>query len=421
MDEVEAEASMEAPCDDWHTDRSRYMSGFDCSWQRLLAYHAFGTGLSPNVEALALSVGINVHETLEKMLNLRMRQGEARESAIDAPTVDNMLGAGFAPDAEASDDEFLKDARDITIAIPHAYARIVVPWLDDNFDIQDVEKEMSQKLRKISRYPPGPQPEAQPGRPHLKEWRRIVFNSRPDFIALDKATERLTVHDFKTASSFQEAREVMTYADNVQMMINSQQVKEAEGLSYFPDYYVHILVKGNQWSPSPLIHAFHREGAPPMQEEDWQPRYWLDPAVPGGKKRSIGRAYTKTRVSDKRPIAEWVWEMPAEECAKTIIILGPFNVVSEKTQQFLRGLPTNEEEWFRRLGEVEDWTQWADSDFQMRLDRHFPRTFNCYHYGNRCRFYNLCFKGPGWDKPFENGFVEREPHHPQEPKGVLIR
>jgi hypothetical protein len=121
-----------------------------------------------------------------------------------------------------------------------------------------------------------------------------------------------------------------------------------------------------------------------------------------------------------RPIGEWVWEMPAEECAKTMIILGPFNVVEEKTKQFMRGLPTNETSWFERLQGL-DWTQWAETSFQHELDQLFPRTFNCYTYGSRCRFYNLCFKGPGWDKPFENGFVERVPHHTQEPKGELIR
>jgi hypothetical protein len=415
MDEM-----MEArePCDDWHSDRSRYMDGFDCPWKRLLGYHSFGTGLSPDTTALPLSVGINVHGTLEQLLIRNRRQPpegpvEVEDTrALDAAVVDGLLQTN-PPNEFNHDDPVSHDAHDIQVAIPHAYARIVMPWLNDNFEIMDVEKELSRRLRRIFRSP-------SLETPTQREWRNLIFNSRPDFTAKDKNTGKVTVHDFKTASSFQEAREIMTYADNVQMMINSAQVKQDESLPYYPDYYVHILVKGNQWSPSPLIHAFHRAGAPPMQEEDWQPKYWLEPAVPGGKKRSIGRQYTKTRVSDMRPIGEWVWEMPAEECAKTMIILGPFNVVEEKTKQFMRGLPTNETSWFERLQRL-DWTQWAETSFQHELDRLFPRTFNCYTYGSRCRFYNLCFKGPGWDKPFENGFVERVPHHTQEPKGELIR
>jgi len=425
----ESMPSQEILSPEWHTDRSRYMTGFECAWKRLLKYHAFGTGLTPEIEALPLTVGISVHKTLEKMLNLRVLNPEGQH--FDPAVVDSLLQGGWTIPASPQSPDFLLDARDISIAIPHAYARIIMPWLNDNFTIFQVEKELSWRHNtRLKRTPTSYHSEydeestqeerlEQLGR--LTELRRLIFNSRPDFIATDKSTNKLTVHDFKTASSFQESRELMTYADNVQMMINSFQVKEDNNLQYYPDYYVHILLKGNNWSPSPFVHAYHRLGAPPMQREDWQPKYWLGPAVPGGKKRSLGKAYSKQRVSDLRPISEWVWEMDPAIAAQQIIILGPFNVISEKVSQFMRGLPTNEEEWFRRLDEVKDWTQWADSDFQMRLDRHFPRTFNCYTYGQRCSMYNLCFKGPGWDKPFDHGFVERQPHHVQEPKGELIR
>ena len=63
----------------------------------------------------------------------------------------------------------------------------------------------------------------------------------------------------------------------------------------------------------------------------------------------------------------------------------------------------------------------CEPEAQQALDRMFPRTFNCYSYGSRCPYYNLCFKGPGWDKPFDHGYVEREPHHAQEPKPPVIK
>jgi hypothetical protein len=402
------------PSTDWHTDRSRYMAGFDCNWKRLLGYHAFGTGLSSELVPLPLTTGIDIHATLEGMLKLRLDPGSPVHE-IDERRVSSLL-PGVPVATTSAEDKFM-DAADISIAIPHAFARIAMPWLDEHFEILTVEEELTHVPSQRASRPIGGM--GKDPDPHLNEWFAIHFNSRPDFTARDKSTKKVTVHDFKTASSFQEARELMTYADNVQMMINSKQVKDKHNLTYYPDYYVHILKKGNAWSPSPLIHAFFREGAPPMQTEDWKPKFWLPPETVGGKKRSIGRAYSKQRVSLKRSIASWVWEMPAAVVAEQIVILGPFNVVSEKTQQFMRGLPKHEQEWIRKLADL-DWTQWADPNFQYLLDDRFPRTFNCYTYGSRCSFYNLCFKGPGWDKPLENGYVAREPHHTQEPKGTLI-
>lgn len=389
----------------WHTDRSRYMRGFECAWKRLLNFHAFNTGIEPDLRSLPLTTGIAVHSTLEAMLLATKVPGPILP--LDRPKVRDLQSTApnqiTLPDEGTAANEW-KDAHDIALAIPQAYARIGMPWLKDNFDVLTVEREYSYVDRRS---------ENGPGIP-------IHFNSRPDFTARDRTTNRVTVHDFKTASSFQEAREIQTYADNVQMMINSMQVKLHDNLDYFPDYYIHILLKGSGWSPSPLIHAYRRPGIPPMQAEDWQPKYWLDPTTPGGKKRSIGRAYSKQRVSDLRPIDEWVWEMPAEICAQQIIILGPFNVVEAKTVQFMRGLYENEMDWASRLKDL-DWTQWSTSGFQHELDNHFPRTFNCYSYGSRCPYYNLCFKGPGWDDPFTNGYGEREPHHSTEPKVEVIR
>jgi hypothetical protein len=417
-EDSEVGQASEKPSTDWHTDRSRYMSGFDCNWKRLLGYHAFGTGLSSELVPLPLTTGISIHATLERMLKMILPEEEKQPEIFDEALVTSLLGGPPPINRSEEPDPKFQDAADISVALPHAFARIAMPWLTEHFKILTVEEELTHTpSQRVSRsMVPNDRPTNDP---HLSEWFRINFNSRPDFTALDLSTEKETVHDFKTASSFQEARELMTYADNVQMMINSMQVKAKHNLNYFPDYYVHILKKGNAWSPSPLIHAFFREGAPPMQSEDWKPKFWLPPETVGGKKRSIGRAYSKQRVSEKRSIGSWVHSMPADIVAEQIIILGPFNVVSEKTQQFMRGLPKHEETWIRNLAGL-DWTQWADPNFQYLLDDRFPRTFNCYSYGSRCSFYNLCFKGPGWDQPFENGYVEREPHHTQEPKGQLI-
>jgi hypothetical protein len=412
----------------WYTDRSRFMLGYECPWKRLLRFHAFGTGIELGKPNVNLAIGIHVHKTLEHILETMRVRGDAIDQKYTEHAHQKTLKSDACLPVEELmsllDGDTLQHAVDISYAIPHAYARIAVPWLKENFEIKYVEPEyIWRHTRKIMRAVPPTSLDVDgqdqvPGR--VRDYRRICFNSRPDFVAIDKSTERYTQHDFKTAASFQQDREVMGYADNVQMMLNSMQVKADQNLNYFPDYYVHILLKGNDWSPSPLTTAYRRDAIPPFQTEDWQPKYWLPPLTPGGKKRSIGRAYSKVRVGDHRPVPDWVWSMPAQICAEQVIILGPFNVVEEKVVQFMRGLPDAEEYWLQHA-EGLDWREWDSLDFQHLLDMRFPRTFNCYSYGHRCQFYNLCFKGPGWEDPFKIGYVEREPHHTTEPKKELIR
>jgi len=385
----------------WHTDRSRYMAGFACPWKRLLNYHAFGTGLSPDRTSPALSTGIAIHSSLELLL-MAMQQGLALDSAAEVDEVikdapNQPVLPDLLPPGDAA--ETLKDNRDICRALPHAFARAGIPFLRDSFAVHSIEEELAVQLEADT---------------------SIQFNSRPDFVLKTLASEKLVVGDFKTASSFQESREILTYADDVQMMINSYQVKARYSLDYYPDYYVIILLKGNKWSASPFIHAFRREGAPPFQKEDWQPRYYVP--TPEGKKRTLGRAYNKVRVSDHRPVEEWVWEMDSVQCAQQIVILGPFNVVPEKVDQFWRGLPHSEASWRRDVEACKNlWPKWGQQSTQTLLDEWFPRTFNCYTYASRCSYYQLCFKGPGWDDPFNNGFAEREPHHTTEPKPEVIK
>jgi hypothetical protein len=311
------------------------------------------------------------------------------------------------------DPELAADARDIATALPHAYARIGLPWLLSKFDVADVEAEHSYVLKKKIVGPPDGKGRTQPRH-------EVQFNSRPDFTAVDKDTNRVTVHDFKTASSFQQKRELLTWADNVQMMINSMQAMHHLDLEYYPAYYVHILLKGNEYAPSPLIHAYWQPEVPAMHPERWEPKYWLPPLEEGGKKRSIGRSFTKVRVSDKRDVGEWVWEMPSHVVADQIIILGPFTVSPLKVHQFVRGLRDVEQSWHARTEDL-DWTRWGDAQFHLELDERFPRTFNCYNYGARCQFYNLCFRNPGWEMPTKHGFKPRVPHHTTEPLKEFIR
>lgn len=402
-----------------YTDRSRYEDGFTCEWRRLLRFHAFQTGIETNRISPALAVGLSVHSTLEGMLLHRLKypNDPIDKLVVEALLMEQSRLGRFVPFMQLHEQtqatEMVKNAVDICVAIPHAYARIVLPWLDKQFKVLTIEQEYVFKPQYRVAGPPN-------GEGLMAPRYDLHFNSRPDFVAEDKATGRISVHDFKTASSFQQDRELLTYADNVQLMINSMQVMRDLNLDYYPPYYVHILIKGNDYSPSPLIHAYWQPEVPALQQERWEPKFWLPPVKEGGKRRSIGRSFQKVRVSDHKSVADWVWEMPASVAAEQSVVLGPFPVNPLKVSQFIAGLGRNEEHWLQRTADL-DWRQWGEPGFMRHLDATFPRTFRCYTYESRCQFYSLCFRDTGWVNPVEHGFKPREPHHTTEPQKEFIR
>lgn len=352
-----------------------------CEWRRLLGYHAFGTGITPTSISQPLATGTYVHSALEAVLRTKAKSAIEIARAIQ-PSLDTYRQYAAGTDLPIDEQVALVNA------LAHAYGRIVMPWLVEEFDVIAIEQE------------------------EILHMPNLDWMNRPDFVTRHKQTGALAIHDFKTSASWSENRDVPEYQDSVQMMMNAAAVAQRLG-EEVPYYYIHILLKGNDYAPSPLIHPYYRPPNPPIQPADMQAYYKYTNA--DGATKYLGKSYSRINVWEATTVPEWVWSMPAADCGKQIIVVGPYDVKQQKIDRFTRGAVGNEENWQRRLSLVKDWENWAYPEFQNKLDSLFPRTYQCYTYGSRCSFYELCHQQDGWDKPLDRGrYSTREPHHTTE-------
>jgi len=323
-----------------------------------------------------LQTGITLHSALEAILRNKATTREEVSNLVDEPISDYVKKLTDV-EFENPADEVGKQVA-IVQALAHAYTRITIPWVHDNFDIVDVEPEQGVKLAGD-----------------------IIWRARTDFVTRAKAgLKRLAIHDFKSQAYWSDNNPHDEWRDSLQQMMNAWVCSMVYG-ERVDHFYIHILVKGTKTSPSYLTHPSYRPANPPIVQEDILPYYT--------RKAGYARVFAP---EIPLTIPEWVWRADASYVAKSVPVLGPYEVDYNKVERFLKGLPTNEGYWRMRL-EGLDWSQWKDPDFQSQLDTKFPRTFNCYEFGKRrCQFYDICHRAPGWDDPIGSGkYQERIPHH----------
>lgn len=358
----------------WLTDRSRFLDGFNCEWKRLLRFHAFDTGFERSALYAPLATGISVHAALETILKHKASTREEVSNLISVP-LDDYVKANIDTAFENPLDD-IRQQVSIVEALAHAYTRITIPWIYDNFEIVDVEADQAVEL---------------PG--------GILWRARPDFVTRAKPAGRLAIHDFKSAAYWSDPDHDQ-WRDSLQQMLNGYVASMVYG-ERVESYYIHILVKGTKKAPSYLTHPMYRPANPPIVKEDILP-HWTS-------KKDYARVFAPYI---PMLIPEWVWSMDAAYCAKTVPVVGPFLINYDKVERFLSGLPTNETNWMRKLDGLQ-WARWADPEFQLHLDRTFPRTYNCYEFGGRrCQFYGICHREAGWENPIASGLYHvRKPHH----------
>lgn len=358
------------------------MTGFACEWRRLLGYHAFATGLTAEAEAVPLAVGKAVHACLEHLLRpfCGVRGAIPVGKDITQLRIEQPLGQFklWLADEFAQNRIQVVDANfhlDTVEALVHLYASCVQPWLLRDQTVLSVEQELLLKL--------------------ANQWH---WMARPDLIT--KKGDVLYVHDFKT-SVYEEKEE--NWRDSLQMMLNCYAAQLTWKLPV-GGYYIHALKKGTLKSPTSLTHPYYRPANPPFQSEQVLLTY------EEAKGTKLGRA----RIREHQDLPTFIWGLPSSDFTTGHAkVMGPFPVAQYKVNQFMAGLPTNESHWLERLNGI-DWSQWSDAAFQAELDKRFPRTYECTTYNRQCDYYGLCFKQPGWDKPFTS-FRHRAPHHTTEP------
>lgn len=391
---------------DWYTDRTRYTRGYECRWKRLLGFHAFDTGLVLNRVAVPLLVGRYVHTLLEKMMRTLANPTPPHSGKVDL-TLKTVIAEEWKRIADQFDSEIstanyhmdpeeIAFHRDTVPALAHGYARAAVPFVINTFEITHVEQEISYRIPDTN----------------------IIWMARPDFIAKERAPAepnvsptnpgfpRYSVHDFKTASYWDNSRGPTAWANSIQMMANAYVAAKTLDVP-ISTYYMHMLIKGNTRYPSFLTYAYWRPASPPLFNDQWSPT--RQPKM------------SKVRVAAHRDLEGWIWQqLPSDLLSEKFPLVGPYSVFDYTVESFLRGVVT-EEQWWQYYTHDLDWKDWHKLEFQNELDRRFPRTYACYDFsGHRCQFYNLCHKGPAWDAPLHCDsqtapvYMKREPHHPQE-------
>lgn len=352
----------------WYSDNSRYMAGFACPWIRLLRYHAQGTGWVPQAEVTETSVGHSLHANLEALYQWTKNHDHQLPAKSD---VDSIIETEEPEVAEI-------------VGLTHGYARAILPWIVRDYEIVATEKEHT-----------------------LDIGSGTAWMARPDLILRARAEpHHLVVVDFKSTRSKAD-RICQIDLGSLQSIMNCYAVSRARNEA-IGEMQIHgIQIGRNPWF-TPITHAYYRAGQPPFVAEDWQ-------AKPRKGNQWLGKLYRKVRVSDFRPIQDWVWEMDEDALTEQFpVAIQGLNDPSEtglKTIQALHSIPLNESQW-RGYVEKIDWEKTTLSE----ISQHVPRTFACVQYSRACEFASVCFDLRIQSSPasLPDGMEPRTPHHPQE-------
>lgn len=359
----------------WYADNSRYKSGFECPWRRLIGYHANATGYSCHLQPSAIVTGLVIHSALEQLL-LIAQSGKSVDRQIVNTLLDTKLFDFDVPLTPLSRSEFK--------GIVHAYARGVLPWLLENYDIVSTEEEFS-----------------------LEVGDDIVWMARPDCVVRSKKTGLPSIVEFKTTAAKAD-RMGRIYIESMQTIMNAYAVSQKYG-EICESAQIHLLQLGTAEWPTAITHAYYRPGNPPYTQEDWQ----ATARGPGGQ--WLGKLYRKVAVHEHRPTDEWVWAMSESALGNLVpVVPNPLdpNIQGLKTLQALASIRANENWWRSQLSKV-DW----DGDTGGQLSASFPRSFACTQYNRSCQFYEYCFDPDNYNLTLARppvGFEPRIPHHPQE-------
>jgi hypothetical protein len=213
------------------------------------------------------------------------------------------------------------------------------------------------------------------------------------------------------------------FRDSVQMAVGTLGVERRLGVEV-DHYYIHVLVKGgrgvfrNRGRESPgkrqyshLCYAqVHSPNPPITQQTTWETKgLWID-------KTPIWEAYFSQKPGDESNAEFWVDSISLEIKNESIAFIGPYTKQAHMIPQYLRSVEGEEKRWLARLWKLYDIEQkygWKSKQFQDALDHEVPRSYQCNDlYGERCPYYRLCFKEPGWEDPIGTGeYAHRIPNH----------
>ena len=429
----------------WPVDRSRVKAGHHCQRERFWEYHSYnGYGIRKVGEAVPLATGIYVHEALAGVLEICQRQGytEVPHPADWAAEVQAVLGKviskydqvvkarGFTDDILSGQVQAtLQEQQALVIGLLWGWIRTTLPWVLAEFNIIAIEQEYTYVIGCSCGLGNGV---GEVSDHVLRDCLGMMKMTRPDVILERKSDGQLGYHEFKTAAQVGYSWE-QEWKDNIQFALGALGAERIIGREV-SHYYIHALIKGSRVkkdqddSSSPriqnsgLVYRWYRPGVPPVRKPEWK--------ALGG--RWPGKDWDKIPIPQDE-VADWAYSgLDEEAVSKMFRIFGPYDRPTWLIGQVIEQIEANEESWREKLdhywGEAQDEIDRTGEPLPPAenvslLNRIFIPSWDCYKYGSKCQFFDLCHQVGGmWMDPVGSGqYAPRRPHHTPEVAQMIAR
>ena len=351
---------------------SRYTEGHRCRWRRLCGYHFNGKGIQTSTPSLDLLLGSLLHKCLETVVTGPYPMDQTTATKLLDPLIEGFRQTvtRTVPSDTPSDNADRQAC--LAEVLAHAWTRITLPWLKENFDIVSSEK--------MVRFPV----ESTTG--------KVTFWNKSDLVCRNKKTGVKSVHDFKSMGYWDDESSEQWHF-NIQMYLGAyMEEMTSKKPEKVAEYYIHPLVKGNEKYPSPLAFPWTAPAVTPMG----QPHFSL----------KWRKGFTRDWVYKVKKPSEFIWDLPANQLTKFVPVAGPYGTDEEMARDFIEGALTEDEYWYSNLKDI-DWKTWSNPTTQALLISRFPRSYQCWDFKRLCDFHRLCFRRKGWQDPMAIGYEPR--------------
>lgn len=426
----------------WLVDRSRIELGTQqCNWARYLGNHfgPSGYGIARKAESLPLTTGSAVHVGTQAL-------GEWARQHPEAETLPLEVIREAATTARSQYEQRARARGLVGFAEPERIEQIVgeqssliggliwccglefFPWLLASYQVIEVETEEVYVVGCTCGLGDGV---GTPEEHETRDCAGIGFMSKPDL--LTRARARIDSHqywEYKTTSrltkAWQEQWEV-----KIQFHAGVVGVEKRLGIRVDETYVVGLWKgdrrensEGVRQQSSVCCYGYKREAKPPLHEEGWE-ALWEDKSRT--PQRLDYRTWKKSPIWEQdfeqgvEPVEYWIRWLPPAIRQQQLAIVGPFNRQEVLIDGFFRELVPAERKWQAGIWEVyqalaENAFEWSAPSVQAVISEHFQRSWACRKFGSEhsCQFVDLCFQKNGYEKPLDNGYVLRRPHHDPE-------
>lgn len=447
----------------WLTDRSRYTTGTGrCPRQRYLTNHfgPTGYGIVRTGESLPLATGKYTHLAIERLMqHLQqtdtfppvpvIRAAIAEATAAYQQQVEQKGYRGLL--ASERTDYVVTEQTTLLEGLIWAFSRTILPFLFTNYKVVEAEQESIYILDCTC----GLGSANTDAQAHSdKGCQGIGQMLKQDCIAVHRQHGTGAYFETKTTGWAGDTWATQ-WETKPQLPIGTFGIQERLGIEITETFIVG-LYKGRRtkvkdaWGgemyrqESPLTYGYRRPGNPPLATDDWVPSYeWTDTRTGEVKRKS--RAHEKAPIWELAqsdwplwveshaqdptltPVEFWTSWLPESVINQQVFLVGPLRPHPRQIESLKVQIAGEENRWRETLWDLYEKQQiepWASADFQARLDRDVPASWDCRRFGaqSQCEFVPICFHQDGWEDPLATGqYVPRRPHHQPELEAAIER